>query len=378
MADEFTEVSTEGFGSRLGGSIMGMLFGFILLPISVILLYWNEGRAVEAIQALDRGAKQLVEIAADPLDSSAEGKLVHVSGLLKVGTPAKDPVFGVSAPNLARLERTAQMYQWKEESHSESHESVGGSKTTETTYTYSQAWSSQPIDSSRFKHPTEHQNPAMPIHGETFNSGDTKLGAYAVGSDVLDKLSDFQTLSPDTSNAPEGYRRDGDGFFHGKGGASNPAIGDVKVTFAGVTAQPVSIVAGLSGGNLTAFHGNKGYEIVMARTGLATAAELFQEKKKEESNLTWILRGAGCVVMLIGFLLFARPVSMALAFLPFLEGIAETGAFVIALMLTLPLTLLTIAIAWIVHRPVIGVGLLVAAAACFWLLSQMRKRPTAR
>ena len=45
--------------------------------------------------------------------------------------------------------------------------------------------------------------------------------------------------------------------------------------------------------------------------------------------------------------------------LPLLEDIAEAGAFGIALLLAVPLTLLTIAIAWIAHRPVIGVALLV-------------------
>ncbi|HSY26043.1 MAG TPA: TMEM43 family protein, partial [Burkholderiaceae bacterium] len=108
---------------------------------------------------------------------------------------------------------------------------------------------------------------------------------------------------------------------------------------------------------------------------VASAAELFKVKKQEEGNLSWILRGVGWLVMFIGLMLIARPISMVLAFLPFLEGIAETGAFLIALMVSLPLTLLIIAIAWIVHRPILGVGLLVAAGALFWLLKGMRRKP---
>jgi hypothetical protein len=375
MPDNFTEVTTEGYGSRLGGSIVGMLIGFVLLLVSVGLLYWNEGRAVEAQQALTQGAKELVELAADNADPAAEGKLVHVSGNLTLSAPAKDPVFNASGHNLLRLQRNVEMYQWKEEEHSTSHESVGGTKTTEKTYTYRQEWSSLPINSGAFKHPEGHQNPALPIRSETFNSDDVKLGAYRLGGPVLEKLGDFKPFTPEQSAATEGYRRDGDSYFRGSGSVGAPTVGDVKVSFGAIEAQPISVVAGLSGGTLTEFHGANGYTIIIAEPGAASAAELFKVKKQEEGHLSWILRGVGFLAMFIGFLLIARPVSMVLAFLPFLEGIAETGAFLIALILTFPLTLLIIAVAWIAHRPVLGIGLLVAAGASLWLLGKLRRRP---
>jgi hypothetical protein len=378
MADDFTEVSTQSYFSRLGGSIVGVLFGFLLLPASVILLYWNEGRAVDALQALDRGAKQVVEVAADRLDPSADSKLVHLTGAMAVGTPARDPLFGITGSGLVRLDRAVQMYQWTEEKHSESHESIGGSKTTETTYSYRQDWSSQPINSAQFKHPEGHVNPAMPVRGQTFDGGNVTLGAYRLGGPVLEKITDFEPLAPDASAAPpDGYRREGDGFFRGAGSAGSPAVGDLKISFTAIAAQPVSVVAGLSGGTLAAFHDPSGYPIIMAQPGVASAETLFSAKKHEENIWTWILRGAGTVAMLIGFLLIARPISMALAFLPFLEGIAETGAFLVALTLTLPLALLTIAIAWIAHRPLIGGPLIIGAIALFVLFRQMHRRPAA-
>jgi hypothetical protein len=376
MADDFTDVTTEGYGSRLGGSIIGVLIGIVLLPISIGLLYWNEGRAVEAQTALTQGAKELVEIVPDRLDPAAEGKLVHLSGAMTLGAGAKDPLFGATGHDLARLQRNVEMYQWKEQEQSSSHQSVGGSKTTEKTYSYQLEWSSQAINSGTFKHPEGHQNPAMPVHTETFDSDDAKLGAYKLGSAVLDKIDDFKPYTPDQAlTPPDGYRREGDNFFHGTGNPAAPVLGDVKISFSAINAEPVSVVAGLSGGTLAEFHGANGYTIAMAQAGVASAAELFKVKKQEEGNLSWILRGVGWLVMFIGLMLIARPISMVLAFLPFLEGIAETGAFLIALMVSLPLTLLIIAIAWIVHRPILGVGLLVAAGALFWLLKGMRRKP---
>ena len=38
MSDQFTEVTTEGWGSRLGGSLVAALSGLSLLPAAMSLL----------------------------------------------------------------------------------------------------------------------------------------------------------------------------------------------------------------------------------------------------------------------------------------------------------------------------------------------------
>ena len=38
MSDQFTEVTTEGWGQRLGGSLIAALIGLILVPASIVLL----------------------------------------------------------------------------------------------------------------------------------------------------------------------------------------------------------------------------------------------------------------------------------------------------------------------------------------------------
>jgi uncharacterized membrane protein len=42
MSDQFTTVTSEGYFSRLGGSLIGMLVGLIILPAAIGVLYWNE------------------------------------------------------------------------------------------------------------------------------------------------------------------------------------------------------------------------------------------------------------------------------------------------------------------------------------------------
>jgi hypothetical protein len=372
MSDQFTEVTTQGWGSRLGSSVMAALIGLVLVPVSIVLLYWNEGRAVDAIRALDRGSAAIVEASPTAFDPQAEGKLVHVSGMMQPTTAARDTVFGVTGAGLLRLSRTVEMYQWKEESSSQSQQSVGGSQTTQTTYTYEKVWSAQPIVSAKFKVTDGHQNPPMQQKSAMFDGTDVKLGPYRVDPSVLSKVSAFTPLQPQSA-PPAGYQAAGEGFYQGQN-PSQPVVGDVRVSFTGVAAQTISVAAAQAGGVLTAYRDPNGYAIALAEPGVVSAAALFQDEKKSEATLTWILRGAGFLAMLIGLICLTRPLTMLFAVLPFLESLVGAGAFLVALTLAVPLTLLTIAIAWIVHRPLIGGGLLLAAVAAWFLLRQMHPR----
>ena len=322
--DSFVESTTQGWGSRLARSFVGVLFGIILVPAAIFLLYWNEGRAVDAIRALDQGAGQVVEAVPNSINPASDGKLVHISGLIETSVPARDPLFGVSGEGLLRLARKVEMYQWKEEKSSQTREAVGGSKTTETTYSYRRVWSAQAINSSGFKDGARHRNPAMPLKSEHFESDAAKLGAFQVEPSVVAKISDFSPLIPKEPPALAGYRAEGDVFYRGQNPAE-PQIADIRVSFEAVKSLTASLVAAQIGGRLAPYHANNGYEIVLAKPGLATAAELFREKKQEESFLTWILRGAGFIGMLAGFLLVSRPLAIVFAFLPFLEGIIGAG-----------------------------------------------------
>jgi len=376
MSDQYTEVTTQGWLQRLGGSFVAALIGLILVPASVVLLYWNEGRAVDAIRALNSGAASIMEVDAASVDPQANGKLVHASGTMQPTTSARDPVFGVTGDGLLRLSRTVEMYQWKEETSSQSQQSVGGSKTTETTYTYRRVWSEQPIVSTQFKVRDGHQNPAMQVRSATFDAGEVKLGAYKVDPSLLNKVTIFTPLQVQSA-PPAGYQAAGDGFYRGQD-PGQPAIGDVRVSFAGIPAQTVSIAGAQSNGVLTAYRDANGYTIALAEPDVVTAAGLFRDEQKSEGRLTWILRGVGFITMLIGFVCVMRPLTMVFTVIPFLESLVGAGAFLVALTLAVPITLATIAVAWIVHRPLIGGLLLVGAVAAMFLLRQLHPRRPAR
>lgn len=375
-SNSVTDVSTSGWGSNILGGIIAALIGILLVIASIVLLWWNEGRAVEASRALSQGARQVVDVTADPVDAAAQGKLVHLSGTMATQTPARDAAFGVGGGNLLRLKRSVEMYQWVEHKESHTEKNFGGSSTTRTTYTYHREWSGNPVDSERFREPNGHRNPEMPVRSTTFDASDVHLGAYRVDRGVLDNVPGFATFEPRDATLPDGYRRDGDTLYRGDDEA-NPAIGDIRVRYTAVPAQTVSVVAMQDGGALAPFHAANGYTIALTELGTVPAAMMFKEKAHEESIITWILRPVGFVVMLIGCCLMAAPITAVLNVIPLLGNVAGIGAFLLAVIISAPLTFLVIALAWIAHRPLIGGALLAAGLVLGYLLRRLHRRPRA-
>ena len=54
MSDEFVEVTSEGWGSRIMESIKGILVGIVLFVAAFPLLFLNEGCAVKMSRSLGK------------------------------------------------------------------------------------------------------------------------------------------------------------------------------------------------------------------------------------------------------------------------------------------------------------------------------------
>ena len=191
-----TETSTEGWGSRLGNSIKGVVVGGVLFIAGIPLLFWNEGRSVKTTKALEEGAANCVVVpSADSVDAANEGKLIHITGTAKTEDTLTDELFsGVSMKGM-RLSRTVEYYQWVENSKSEKKKNLGGSETTTTTYTYSKKWVSSPEDSSEFKE-AGHDNTISFAEAEntTQYASQAALGAFSLNPSQIRSISGQQNV----------------------------------------------------------------------------------------------------------------------------------------------------------------------------------------
>ncbi len=375
--DSYTEITSKSWVSRIGQSLAGVVFGFIGILVAIGVLYWNEGRAVDAHTALSEGAGAVVTVAAQPVNPAMEGRLVHVLGLAETQTPARDPILGVSAPGLLRLHRIAETYQWQETQRSQTTKDFGGSEQTRTTYEYNKVWSQSAISSSEFRIANGHNNPPLTLKSQEITANSIRLGDFRIAPALLEELSAYEPILPDeaTMNA-KGFRLF-DGMFYRGNDPGNPRIGDVRVRFEAVTSQPVTVVAGQVGGELGSFIASNGYKIDLIAPGNRAAAAMFKEAQQDEATLTWIIRVCGFFGMMICIAMLFQPLVVLVSVLPFLEVLAGGGALLASFLLAVPLTLITIAVAWFAHRPLLSAVLIVGGIGGSMLLSKLVKRKPA-
>ncbi|WP_295385826.1 TMEM43 family protein [uncultured Thiodictyon sp.] len=362
--DSYTEVTSQTWFSRIGGSFKSIVFGLLLFVAAFPLLWWNEGNSVERYNSLKESQGVVVAVAADAVNPANDGRLVHVSGLATTDEILKDEVFGVSAPAI-ELQRVVTMYQWKESEATETKEQLGGTKTTTKTYSYSKQWSGDPIDSSRFKNPVGHTNPVMPYKSETFQAKDVRLGAFRLNAAQVGRLSGAQALrvralqmpAPLPGKTPTPM---GDGFYLGSY-VANPQVGDLQVSFKVINPADVSIVAQQQGNSFSAYHTKAGGDVDLLQMGLLDANAMFAIAQHDNVVMTWIIRVGGFLLMWIGLAMILSPLSALGSVLPFLGNLIAMGTGLLAFLVALLLAMLVIAVAWIFVRPLLA-GILIAVA----------------
>ncbi|MEI6707560.1 MAG: TMEM43 family protein [Methylococcales bacterium] len=362
--DSYTEVTEQSWFSRIGESIKGILFGFLLFIVAFPLLWWNEGRSVDRYNSLKEGQGMVISVPADAVNPSNDGKLVHTQGLATTQDILQDMVFSVAVPAI-QLQRHVAMYQWKETEKSETQEKVGGSKTTTKTYSYDKTWSDEQINSSQFKKVAEHNNPPMSYKSQTFQAQNVSLGAFKLNANQIGRLSGEQDFPVQNVQAPaqlagKNLNNTGTGFYLGNNPA-DPQIGDLQISFKIINPSNISLVAEQTGNSFSAYQTKAGSDIDLLEMGLLDANALFAIAERENTFITWGIRIAGFLLMWIGLSMILKPLSVLAAVLPFLGDLIAMGTGLFAFLLSLPFTTITIAIAWIVYRPLLA-GILIAVA----------------
>lgn len=378
-SDTSVEVTHKGWFSRIAEAFKGILIGLVLFVVSFPVLFWNEGEAVRAYRALSEGAAAVVEVPADAVDPANEGKLVHVSAMTAVDDVLRDVDFGVEAKAL-RLRREVQIYQWTEKKKTETKKRVGGGTTEVATYTYRKNWEKSVIDSSNF-HEAAHVNRGrldFAHHQQT--APRIAIGAFALSPSLGDALSNYTPLassSVDFSKASDVVRKQwrvaGDWFYKGAD-PDHPQIGDQRVRFYVILPQEFSLYSQQSGTSFRPFVASNDRAIERIEPGRHAAKEMFEHAQSEASFFKWMVRLAGFLAMALGLFLIARPLVVIADVIPFLGNAVSFGAGFFALLMAAILSAITIGIAWIYYRPVLGVSLLVGAGVLTaWLFKRRRK-----
>lgn len=369
MSNTFTETTSTSWFTRIRNSVGGVVIGLILIVGMVVLLFWNEGRAVQTARSLTEGAGAVVSVGADSVDPANESKLIHVTGAVTTDSVPADPDFAISAQGV-RLVRNVEMFQWKEESKSETTKKLGGGEETTTTYTYSKEWDDSAINSSDFKQPGGHENPPMEISGRNFQIPDGKLGAFTLDQPVIDQIGGDKAfpLKPDQASeiqaAYAGTKKLSivDGGIYLGWNPSSPVVGDYRIKYELAPLGTISVIGQQTGSNFTPYQTIAGDQLLMVEDGNVPADQMFKHAESANVMLTWILRGVGILLLAIGFGLFMSPLSVLADVIPPLGSLVSMGTGLIAFLLAIVVGTITIAVAWFYYRPLLAIGILVMGA----------------
>lgn len=407
----YTEVKRTTYGQQVGSSFKGIGGGAVLFIAATVLLWWNEGRAVHTAQDIKEMGKNAVHVDnITSVDSSLEGQLVHMNGKTATTDVLTDGMFGVSV-NAIALERKVEYYQWVEHSRTETKESLGGTKEEITTYTYEREWVGHTVNSSDFKDP-EYKNVnsvLVQIDDKDMRATNVTFGAYSIPESMMYTIStmyrhdlplslsydalnelDNQMLSKlpvseqaSLSSAKASMLKDsvqslamvhqsGNIIYLGRN-ASNPAVGDVRVSFHVSDPGDISLVAVVNGNTFRPYHTKNGSDDTFVHAGTKTLEQMVQSEEEGNTMLTWILRLIGLVLVCAGLKGIFGILSTLLKVVPFLANILNWGVTLICNVVGFVWTLVIIAIAWIFYRPVLGISLLIIAGAAIYFLATRGK-----
>ncbi|XP_006562423.1 transmembrane protein 43 homolog isoform X2 [Apis mellifera] len=308
------------------------IIGLIMFATGMCLLFWNEGRAVKVAHSLDEALRNVAILPnALKLLPEYEGRLIHLSGPLKISEPLTEPDYGVIVSSV-KLKRRVQMYQWVE------------------------------IEEERR---TGHHNPKeMPIKSQVQVADEVKIGAFIFGIELKKKFNDFVEVTSD--ERPE--RKDikmHSGLYYHSSNLWKPKVGDIRIQFsyAGKGGDIYSIVGMLQKGTIVPYITSHGEEILLQRRHKMSVDQMFHSEHVHNYWRTWSIRGLGWLVLFLAATCLANILRTVILNSTFLCGIIAVESLTMSV--SMSISLLVIGFAWVWYRPVIGLCLALASILPF-------------
>ena len=343
----------------------GIFGGIICILLATIILFYNEGRAVDTQKVINIAKKELIEVSPSTVDPNNEGKLIVTSGQINLlNDMVYDSEFNVSMKT-GKLTRVVEMYQWTERCEDDSN----GTETC----TYTKKWSSDIIDDRNFE--TGHNNPdTMPYESKTFIMDNVKLGAFKLNDNLLNQLStktEFKELSEDVANSKNLNIKDGAYTTY----KETPEVGDVRISFLYNDAKDITIMGVQRADSFEEFKTEKNdYTILALEEKILSGNEFTELLTSQNKTMTWIFRLVGTILMIAGVASILSIIKYLASYIPFLGKFVMNAIGLISILVGLALSLVIIAISWFVVRPVLSIILLVVIGGLIYLSVMINKK----
>lgn len=363
MPESYTETTKISYGENIKNSLSGVIIGIVLFLASFVVLWMNEGNNVAQLGKTSYMSKNAIEISAENIDRANDNKLVQVSGKATTNETLTDKI--ITVPNAFALSRKVEMYQWEENVKTEKKDNMGGSTTETKTYSYEKVWSDKEIDSENFKK-TSYFNPKFPIYSENFYAETGKLGDFKLTTKQTKSMHDYSVYE----NLPPKYEyKIYENSYYKGYNPENPQIGDIRISYKVIpSGTSISIIGKQKPDNTLTYMTVKDSSVYLQQDGLKDKAEMLYSFKQGNKLFTNILRVVGWLMMFIGLNALINPLVVIFKVVPFVEKFVGFLTGGVVFLISLALSLLTIAIAWLAYRPLLSIGLLVVIGSIVFVL----------
>ena len=208
-------------------------FVWIVLAAVVIVLAFWAWQHRESLRAMfARGSSS-----APSAGETAQAVRQQLSGKLQVIKPPRDPNIGISAPAVALL-REVSMYQWQEHCNGDD-------------CSYAPEWSSEHVDSQKFRKPAGHENPRAPFTSAPFIAGEMRIDDVDIDPALVMTQHapvDFPVVASSLPPNLAATFSVVDGALYAGGDAVHPGVGTLRIKYRIVPAGEMS-VTGVRRGN---------------------------------------------------------------------------------------------------------------------------------
>lgn len=254
---------------------------------ALLLLWWNESDAVATNRSFLDAPSEVVSLERPVSEPVNEGRLVHATGHVTARVAPQDTDLDLVFDGALAVQRVVEAWQWTETSNGVS-------------WKYVQAWAPDNVDSTRFRAPSGHVNPPLPLASQTLVAGDAALGDFELSPESLSTLRATTPVAPPAT--PRGWIREGNTLFLGLN-PKRPSLGDIRVSWRMVSLkEPVTIIAREGTDAFNPYTLRNGTEILMIREGLHSAADMLSFVDTLASPAFWVVRVLAFIAMAIGFL----------------------------------------------------------------------------
>ena len=367
---------------------------------------------------IDEGEKECVEVNDGRCIKETEGLLICLHGEISTEDSLIDNVVGVTVPKGIKMVRKVEILQYVEE------------KVHDDEFNYKKEWVNDLIDSNNF-HEDIHRNKNeiksnKSIWNQVFYANEMKIGDYLLNNELKEemKCEERLNLTENMLNLDEIKSKTNkqnieiheNMLYILRKDFAKPKIGDIRIHYEYLKApRAYTVIARQRTNVLEPYYGknverpqvavelsskeseksdveNKLIEKPQEKTeskgivktirdfmddsikinwlfeGNQPLSQCFEIKMKQEQKITWILRLVGFLCMTFGVYMFFAPLLALTNWIPILGTVIAFIFFLFSLSVGLSLSLLTISIAWLFYRPLIG-GFMIGGSVLLYILT---------